>query len=142
MCLIGTSTANTTNTPFGAAKPFGQPTLFGPTAPAATGNTFGTPTQSFGAGFGATPATSQPSTLFGAQANPGGTLFGNLTSSAPSTGFGGFGTTTNTAAGMQFILYSIFILLHAVHHEHFSNIFKSYAFCINFAIFGTRNYCC
>lgn len=107
----GPSPANTT-TPFGGAKPFGQPTtgLFGPTAPAASGASFGTGTTSFGtAGFGATPATSQSNSLFGQQANTGGTLFGGLTSSAPSAGFGGFGTTTNTAAGMHFFKIDNFV---------------------------------
>lgn len=64
---------------------------------------FGSGTTSFGGGgFGsATPATSQPGSLFGAPANTGGALFGGLTSSAPNTGFGGFGSTTNTAAGKR-----------------------------------------
>lgn len=103
LAIAGTATTNST-TPFGAAKPFGQPTtgLFGATAPAATGSTFGQPTTSFGAGgFGATaaPATSQPASLFGAPASTG-SMFG-LTSSAPNTGFGGFGNPTNTAAGKK-----------------------------------------
>lgn len=97
----GASAANTA-TPFGAAKPFGQPTtgLFGSTAPPG-GTNFGTNTTTFnsGGGFGTTaPVTSQPS-LFGAQGQTGGSLFGGLTSSAPNTGFGGFGSTTNTASG-------------------------------------------
>lgn len=64
---------------------------------------FGTGASTFGgAGFGApTPATSQPGSLFGAPTNTGGTLFGGLTSSAPNAGFGGFGNTTNTAAGKK-----------------------------------------
>lgn len=100
---IGSPPANTT-APFGAAKPFGQPTtgLFGATAPAAAGNTFASAAPFGGGGFGTpAPATSQPSTLFGQPANTGSTLFGGLASSAPNTGFGGFGSTTNTAAGMH-----------------------------------------
>lgn len=108
-CCVGAPAANTT-APFGAAKPFGQqPTgLFGATAPAANATGFGAGTTSFGGGgFGATPATSQPSTLFGQQPNTGSTLFGGLASSAPNTGFGGFGSTTNTAAGNLFCFSEI-----------------------------------
>lgn len=98
--FLGSPPANTTAQQFGAAKPFGQPTtgLFGATAPAPAGGTFGASTTFGGGGFGA-PATSQPSTLFGQPANTGSTLFGGLASSAPNTGFGAFGSTTNTAPG-------------------------------------------
>lgn len=85
---FGQPAANTT-TPFGAVKPFGQttPGIFGQTAPASTGNTFGQANTSFGAfGSSTQTTTSQTAPLFGATTNSGG-LFG-LTSSAPNTGFG------------------------------------------------------
>lgn len=92
--------------PFGA-KPFGQPAtggLFGSPASAPTSSAFGQ-TNSFG-GFGQQQQqqqqsnTSQPAPLFGQAAPTTGTFFGGLTSSsAPNTGFSGFGTATNTAAG-------------------------------------------
>lgn len=103
MNIIGTQNANAA-TPFGAAKPFGQPTtgLFATPAPVA-GTNFGQNTAQFSGGgnFGQTaPATSQ-STLFAAPGNTGTTnMFGSLTSSAPNTGFGVFGAgTTNAASG-------------------------------------------
>lgn len=101
MPFTGNTTINATS-PFGAAKPFGQPAtggLFGQT-PATSTAAFGQQQSAFG-GFGntAAPTTSQPNSLF---TNTGGSLFTGLASSAPSTGFGGFGTTTNTAAGGLF----------------------------------------
>lgn len=100
--FIGASAVNTA-TPFGVTKPFGQQTtgMFGPTAPAPAGASFGVNTSSFGAGgFGTSaPPTSQPGSMFGPPTNTGSALFG-LTSSAPNTGFGGFGNPTNTATGM------------------------------------------
>lgn len=95
----GFGNTNTNSSPFGA-KPFNQPPstgLFGQTAPASTGNTFGQ-TSGFG-GFGQNVATTQAVPLFGNNNTTSGNFFGGLSSSAPNTGFGGFGTATNTAAG-------------------------------------------
>lgn len=104
--ILGANTAINATSPFGAAKPFGQPTtggLFGQTAPTSTA-TFGQQPTAFGSfGNAASAATSQPNTLF---TNTGGSLFTGLTSAAPSTaGFGGFGTATNTATGGLFGRY-------------------------------------
>lgn len=79
---FATSTASAT-TPFGVAKPFGQPStgLFGTTAPVSQAPPFGATAAPFGGGFGAT-GFGQTSTA-SAQPVQGTSLFG-LNSAAPA----------------------------------------------------------
>uniref|UniRef100_A0A0K8U4G4 Nuclear pore complex protein Nup98-Nup96 n=1 Tax=Bactrocera latifrons TaxID=174628 RepID=A0A0K8U4G4_BACLA len=96
---FGAATTDSSNL-FGAKPAFGQtqPSLFGQTSAATTAPAFGQTNTAFG-GFGAA-APAQQTSLFGAPAaDANKPAFGLGTSSAGTTGFGGFGTAATSTAG-------------------------------------------
>ncbi|XP_004537879.1 nuclear pore complex protein Nup98-Nup96 [Ceratitis capitata] len=96
---FGGATTDSSNL-FGAKPAFGQaqPSMFGQTSTATTAPAFGQTTSGFGGFGGAQPA--QQTSLFGAPApDANKPAFGLGTSSAATTGFGGFGTAATSTAG-------------------------------------------